>query len=147
VPRQQDSKSKSAIKKCVWCLDFVRAVFNFQYSSLASGRVVFSSCGADPSRAKKRLSAPSARARAVCRLTCPLLLPNAKICTLYLLPVPRCAFVYVAVQWAALCFALVAHKARVINHKKEAADSRSPCGEARLPPCPAAIAVIPPTIC
>jgi hypothetical protein len=34
---------------------------NFQHFSLASGRVVFSSCGADPSRAKKRLSAPTAR--------------------------------------------------------------------------------------
>jgi hypothetical protein len=31
---------------------------NFQHFSLASGRVVFSSCGADPSRAKTRLSAP-----------------------------------------------------------------------------------------
>jgi hypothetical protein len=36
----------------------VRAIFNFQHPSLASGRIVFSSCGADPSRAKKRLSAP-----------------------------------------------------------------------------------------
>jgi hypothetical protein len=31
---------------------------NFQHVSLASGRTVFSSCGADPSKAKKRLSVP-----------------------------------------------------------------------------------------
>jgi hypothetical protein len=31
----------------------------FQRVSLASGRTVFSSCGADPSKAKKRLSAPT----------------------------------------------------------------------------------------
>jgi hypothetical protein len=31
---------------------------NFQHSSLASGRVLFSSCGADPSRAKNGLSSP-----------------------------------------------------------------------------------------
>jgi hypothetical protein len=34
---------------------------NFQHVSLASGRTVFSSCGADPSKAKKRLSAPMRR--------------------------------------------------------------------------------------
>ena len=34
---------------------------NFQHVSLASGRTVFSSCGADPSKAKKRLSAPNKR--------------------------------------------------------------------------------------
>jgi hypothetical protein len=32
---------------------------NFQHVSLASGRTVFSYCGADPSKAKKRLSSPS----------------------------------------------------------------------------------------
>jgi hypothetical protein len=32
---------------------------NFQHVSLASGRAVFSSCGADPSKAKKRLSSPT----------------------------------------------------------------------------------------
>jgi hypothetical protein len=31
---------------------------NVQHSSLASGRILFSSCGADPSRAKMGLSAP-----------------------------------------------------------------------------------------
>jgi hypothetical protein len=31
---------------------------NLQHFSLASGRIVFSSCGADPSKAKKRLSSP-----------------------------------------------------------------------------------------
>jgi hypothetical protein len=31
----------------------------FQRVSLASGRTVFSYCGADPSKAKKRLSAPT----------------------------------------------------------------------------------------
>jgi hypothetical protein len=44
--------SKSAIKNL---LGF-RAC-NFQHVSLAPGRAVFSSCGADPSKAKKRLSA------------------------------------------------------------------------------------------
>jgi hypothetical protein len=34
---------------------------SFQHVSLASGRTVFSSCGADPSKAKKRLSAPMGR--------------------------------------------------------------------------------------
>jgi hypothetical protein len=34
---------------------------NFQHVSLASGRAVFSSCGADPSKAKKRLSSPRAK--------------------------------------------------------------------------------------
>jgi hypothetical protein len=54
VSRQQ------AQKKICW--DFVpfRAC-NFQHVSLASGRTVFSSCGADPSKAKKRLSAPTSR--------------------------------------------------------------------------------------
>jgi hypothetical protein len=32
---------------------------NFQHVSLASGRTVFSYCGADPSKAKKRLSSPT----------------------------------------------------------------------------------------
>jgi hypothetical protein len=34
---------------------------NFQHVSLASGLTVFSSCGADPSKAKKRLSSPNGR--------------------------------------------------------------------------------------
>jgi hypothetical protein len=41
------------------CWDFVRAIFNFHHVSLASGREVFSSCGADPSKAKKRLRLPT----------------------------------------------------------------------------------------
>jgi hypothetical protein len=48
--------SKSAIKNL---LGF-RAC-NFQHASLASGRTAFSSCGADPSKAKKRLSSPTSR--------------------------------------------------------------------------------------
>jgi hypothetical protein len=32
---------------------------NLQHASLASGRAVFTSCGADPSKAKKRLSSPT----------------------------------------------------------------------------------------
>jgi hypothetical protein len=51
--------SKSVIKKL---LGF-RAC-NFQHVSLASGRAVFSSCGADPSKAKKRLSSPTQALRA-----------------------------------------------------------------------------------
>jgi hypothetical protein len=46
--------SKSAIKKL---LGFHAC--NLKHVSLASGRTVFSSCGADPSKAKKRLSAPT----------------------------------------------------------------------------------------
>jgi hypothetical protein len=46
--------SKSAIKN----MSGFRAC-NFPHSSFASGRRVFSSCGADPSRAKNGLSAPT----------------------------------------------------------------------------------------
>jgi hypothetical protein len=46
--------SKSGIKNV-----FGFRACNFQHPSLASGRVVFSSCGADPSRAKNGLSAPN----------------------------------------------------------------------------------------
>jgi hypothetical protein len=46
--------SKSVIKN----MSGFRAC-NFQHVSLASGRTVFSSCGADPSKAKKRLSSPN----------------------------------------------------------------------------------------
>jgi hypothetical protein len=52
--RMECLNSKSAIKNL---LGF-RAC-NFQHVSLASGRAVFSSCGADPSKAKKRLPAPT----------------------------------------------------------------------------------------
>jgi hypothetical protein len=54
VPRQQDSKG--VIKNL-----FGFRACNSQHSSLASGRTVFSSCGADPSRAKNGLSAPNSR--------------------------------------------------------------------------------------
>jgi hypothetical protein len=50
--------SKSVIKNL---LGF--RAYNFQHVSLASGRAVFSSCGPDPSKAKKRLSAPRARSK------------------------------------------------------------------------------------
>jgi hypothetical protein len=46
--------SKSAIKNL---LGFHAC--NFQHVSLASGRAVFSACGPDPSKAKKRLSSPT----------------------------------------------------------------------------------------
>jgi hypothetical protein len=41
------------------CLDFVRGFFIIHHVSLASGRTVFSFCGADPSKAKKRLQSPT----------------------------------------------------------------------------------------
>jgi hypothetical protein len=47
---------------------------NFQHVSLASGRAVFSSCGADPSKAKKRLSSPIAWAPCSRLWVCALLL-------------------------------------------------------------------------
>jgi hypothetical protein len=39
---------------------------NSQHSSLASGRIAFGSCGADPSRAKNGLSAPKGRGPGLC---------------------------------------------------------------------------------
>jgi hypothetical protein len=49
-----DSKSGIKNKKIVWipCAHF------FLHFGLAAGRALFSSCGADPSRAKNGLSAP-----------------------------------------------------------------------------------------
>jgi hypothetical protein len=64
-----DCHSRVEVIQCLDSKSVIKNMLGFrardlQHSSLASGRTVFSSCGAaDPSKAKKRLSSPTASGR------------------------------------------------------------------------------------